>query len=157
MAKKKGKKVKVLVAHDNRLGYSTAKAHKFAERIAKKNEYDVITDKEYWEPKEQSSKTEIDRREREMVKKSDVVVRIIPSPSKTGQSRHSGAEAEIRKAIRSSKPILEIYERGARDSPGRNLSEKNYSKREEIHLKEGETLDKAFNEGIKKLIKKKLL
>lgn len=151
------KKIKVLIAHDNRLGYPTSKAHKFAERLAKDKDIDVILDKDYWNPKEKTSKTETNRRETKMVKKADVVVRIVPPPSKTGQPRHPGAEAEVRKAINASKPVLELYERGSRNSPGRNIREKNYRKREEVHLKEGETLDKAFNQGLKELKKKKLV
>ncbi|MFX1366909.1 MAG: hypothetical protein ACFFAH_11210 [Promethearchaeota archaeon] len=153
----KKRPINVLIAHDNRLGYATNKAHKFAERISKDKNYNVILDQEYWKSKEITSPTETDRREKEMVKKADVIARIIPSPSKTGQSRHDGAQSEIRKGIKASKPIIEIFERGARDSPNRPLSEKNYSKKVPIHLKSKETLDKGFHEGIEKLEKKKLL
>jgi len=153
----KKKAIKVLIAHDNRLGSSTTKAHKFAERIGKNKEYDIIIDKNRWKLKEKTSHTETNKREKEMVSEADVIIRIIPSPSKTGQERHKGAQSEIRKAIKASKPLIEIYEKGARDGPGRPLAEKNYGKREEVHLKPGETLDKAFTEAIEKLKKKKLL
>ena len=52
-------------------------------------------DKNHWKPKEQTSKTETDRREREMVKKAEIVVRIVPPSSKTGQAKHKGSESEI--------------------------------------------------------------
>ena len=154
---KKSKHIKVLVAHDNRLGPSTTKAHKFAEKISKDPNFETILDKEYWNPMEKTSKTETNRRETEMVNKSDVVVRIIPAPSKTGQPRHEGAKSEVLKAMRASKPVLEIYERGSRDSPNRPVSQKNYGKKVEVHIKEGETLEKAFKTGIKELKKKGLL
>lgn len=157
MAKKSKKKIKVLVAHDNRLGPSTTKAHKFAEKISKSPNFETILDKDYWNPMEKTSKTETNRRETVMVKKSDVVVRIVPAPSKTGQPRHDGAQSEVLKAIRASKPVLEIFERGARDSPNKPLSQKNYGKKVEVHIKEGETLEKAFKTGIKELKKKELL
>lgn len=153
----KKKPINVLIAHDNRLGYSTTKAHKFAERLSKRKDYNVIIDKEYWKLKEKTSPTETNRREKEMVRKADVIARIVPPPSKTGQSRHDGAQSEIRKGVRLSKPIIELYERGARDSPNRPESEKKYSKRIPVHLKPGETLDKGFETGIDKLKKKKLL
>ncbi len=57
MAKKSNKKIKVLVAHDNRLGPSTTKAHKFAEKISKNPNFETILDKEYWNPMEKTSKT----------------------------------------------------------------------------------------------------
>ena len=154
---KKSKPIKVLVAHNNRLGYSTTKAHKFAERIDKNKDYKVIYDKDHWNLGEKTSPTEINKREKEMVQKADVVTRIIHSPSKTGQKRHNGALSEERKAIRSSKPIIEIYERGAHESPNRSITEKNYTKKIKINLKEGETLDKGFKSGVEKLKKKRLL
>ena len=153
----KSKPVKVLIAHDNRLGYSTTKAHKFADRIDKKKEYKVIYDKDHFNQGEKLSPTEINKREKEMVQKADVIARIVQPPSKTGEKRHDGALSEIRKGIKASKPIIEIYERGARESSTRPITEKNYSKRVKINLKEGETVDKAFKSGIEKLKKKGLL
>ena len=149
--------INVLIAHDNRLGYSTTKAHKFAERLAKGRDYNVIIDKDIWKSREKTSPRETDKREKEMVRKADVIARIVPPPSKTGQNRHGGAQSEIRKGIRSSKPIIELYERGARDSPTRPLSEKNYNKRVPVHLKTGETLDKGFKVGIEELKRKRHL
>ena len=153
----KSKPTKILIAHDNRLGYSTTKAHKFAERIDKNKDYKVIYDKDHFNAGEKLSSTEINKREREMVQKANVVVRIIQSPSKTGEKRHDGALSEVRKAINSSIPIIEIYERDARESSIRSIIEKNYKKRVKINLKEGETIDKAFKMGIKKLKQKGLL
>lgn len=153
----KSKPIKVLVAHDNRLGYSTIKAHKFADRLDKNKDYKVIYDKDHFNAGEKLSSTEINKREREMVQKAKVIVRIIQSPSKTGEKRHDGALSEVRKGINASIPVIEIYERGARESSTRSIIEKNYKKRVKINLKEGETIDKAFKTGIEKLKKKGLL
>ncbi len=154
---KKSKATKVLIAHDNRLGYSTTKAHKFANRIDKNKDFKVIYDKDYFNPGEKLSPTEINKREKEMVQEADVIARIIQPPSKTGEKRHGGALSEVRKGINASKPVIEIYERGARESSTRSIIEKNYNKRVKINLKEGETIDKAFKTGIEKLRKKGLL
>jgi len=153
----KSKPIKVLIAHDNRLGYSTTKAHKFADRIDNNKDYKIIYDKDHFNAGEKLSSTEINRRERDMVQKADVIARIIQSPSKTGEKRHEGALSEVRKGINASKPVIEIYERGARESSTRSVIEKNYKKRVKINIKEGETIDKAFKTGIEKLKKKGLL
>jgi len=153
----KSKPIKVLVAHDNRLGYSTTKAHKFADRIDKNKDYQVIYDKDHFSQGEKLSSTEINNREKQMVQKADVITRIIHPPSKTGERRHDGAISEVRKGINASKPVIEIYERGARESSTRSVIEKNYKKRVKINLKEGETIDKAFKTGIEELKKKGLL
>ena len=92
-----------------------------------------------------------------MVQEADVIARIIQPPSKTGEKRHDGALSEVRKGIKASKPVIEIYERGARESSTRSIIEKNYNKRVKINLREGETIDKAFKTGIEKLKKKGLL
>ncbi len=151
------KLIKILIAHDNRLGYSTTKAHRFADRIDKDKNYKVIYDRDYFNPGEKLSSTEINKRERVMVQKADVIVRIIQPPSKTGEKRHDGALSEVRKGINASKPIIEIYERGARESSTRSIIEVNYKKRVKINLKEGKTIDKAFKTGIEKLRKKGLI
>jgi len=154
---KKSNPIKVLVAHDNKSGYHTTKSHKFAERLDEDPRYRTIFDKKVWTPKENTSRTEINKREKEMVKKADVITRIVPPTSLTGQERRDGALSEIRKAIHAGKPIIEIFERGARDSPNRPLSEKNYENRVPIHLQPGEHLDQGFQKGLEKLKKKQVL
>ena len=150
------KDIKVLVAHDNRKGSHTTKAHKFAERLDKKKGYKAIQDTKNWKPGEKTSSYETDRREREMVKKSDVVVRIVPASSKKG-SRNDGAIREVRKAKAQGKPTIEIYEQGARKSPNQSSYDENYNKKVEVHLQYGQRLETGFKEGLKKLRKKKLI
>jgi len=149
-------KKKVLVIHDNRIGYGTTKAHKLAEKIDKMKGFKSILDKHHWKPGEKTSPTETNKRERKMVKKADIVVRVVPPSSKTGEKRHEGGQSEVRKTIKASKPFIEIFERDARDSPNRSKQEKNYSKRIPVHLKSGEHLEKGFKKGIEELNKKKL-
>ena len=145
---------KVLVIHDNRIGYGTTKAHKLAEKIDKMKGFKSILDKHHWKPGEKTSPTETNNREQKMVKKADIVVRVVPPSSKTGEKRHEGAQSEVRKTIKASKPFIEIFERGARDSPNRSKQEKNYSKRIPVHLKSGEHIEKGFKKGIEGLNKK---
>ncbi|MHA1315142.1 MAG: hypothetical protein ACTSSI_17250 [Candidatus Helarchaeota archaeon] len=151
------KQLKILLVHDNRTGYHTTKAHKFADKLKKNPYFQVIIDKDIWQRNERTSQTEIDRREREMVRKSDLVLRIVPAPSKTGQKRHDGSQREIRKAIFNKKPIIEIFEQGARNSPNRSIVERNYRKKEEIHLKPGEQLKKGFNQALHRIKQKGLI
>jgi len=145
---------KVLVIHDNKIGYGTTKAHKLAEKIDKMKGFKSILDKHHWKPGEKTSPTETNNREKKMVKKADIVVRVVPPSSKTGEKRHGGAQSEVRKTINASKDFIEIFERGARDSPNRSIQEKNYSKRIPVHLKSGEHIEKGFKKGIEGLIKK---
>ncbi len=145
---------KVLVIHDNKIGYGTTKAHKLAEKIDKMKGFKSIIDKHHWKPGEKTSPTETNNREKKMVKKADIVVRVVPPSSKTGEKRHEGAQSEVRKTIKASKDFIEIFERGARDSPNRSIQEKNYSKRIPVHLKSGEHIEKGFKKGIEELNKK---
>jgi hypothetical protein len=151
----KSKKNKILIAHDNSTPGHTTKAHKFAERVAKDPNYTTIVDKEVWKPGEKTSATETDRREKEMVRQVDTVARVIPPSSKTKQKRHEGAQREVRKAINQRKDVIEIYENGARDSPNRSLSEKNYKNRVAIHLKPRQKLETGLKKGMEDLKKKK--
>ena len=145
---------KVLVIHDNKIGYGTTKSHKLAEKIDKMKGFKSIIDKHHWKPGEKTSPTETNNREKKMVKKADIVVRVVPPSSKTGEKRHEGAQSEVRKTIKASKDFIEIFERGARDSPNRSKQEKNYSKRIPVHLKSGEHIEKGFKTGIEELNRK---
>lgn len=140
--------IKILLAHDNRLDYHTDKAHRCAEWMDQKKEFEVIYDKKFWKRGEKTSKTETNRREREMVKKSDIIVRLIHPTSKSGEQRHEGAQREYRKAMRLGKPIIEIYYMGAKTSPNRPIQEKNYKYRIPIYLKRGERLEKGIHRGL---------
>jgi hypothetical protein len=142
------KPIKILLAHDNRLDYHTDKAHRFAEWMDQKKEFEVLYDKKFWEKGEKTSITETNRREREMVGKADIIVRLIHPPSKSGEQRHEGAQREYRKAMRAGKPIIEIYYMGARTSPNRPIQEKNYKYRIPIYLKRGERLEKGIQKGL---------
>ncbi len=148
-------KKRILVVHDNKIGYGTTKAHKLAEKINKIPGFKSIIDKDHWKPGEKTSPTETNNREQKMVKKADIVVRVVPPSSKTGEKRHEGGQSEVRKTINASKPLIEIFERDARDSPNRSKQEKNYSKRVQVHLKSGEHIEKGFKRGIEELDKKK--
>ncbi|MBA7578100.1 hypothetical protein ES708_19956 [subsurface metagenome] len=152
--KSKKKTIKIMVAHDNKTPGHTTKAHKFSERLDKDPKYKTIHDQKKWKKGEKTSLTETNNREKQMVKDADIVLRIIPPSSKTGEKRHEGAKREIRKAIRQEKPIIEIFENGARNSPNRNITEKNYKRRAEIHLKPKENLETGLKRGIKDLNKK---
>ena len=146
--KSPNKPIKILLAHDNRLDYHTTKAHNFAEWLDQKKEFEVVFDKKMWKMGEKTSKTETDRREREMVKKADIIVRLVHPTSKTGEERHEGAKREFRKAMRAGKPVIEIYYMGAKTSPDRRIQEVNYKNRIKIFLKRGERLEKAINRGL---------
>lgn len=147
---------KILVAHDNKTDGHTTKAHKFAERIDKMPDFKTIVDKDVWRKGEKTSSSETDKREKDMVKKADIIVRIVASPTKTGRKRGEGAQREVRKAIYAGKPVIEIFEPGAKDKPNRPESEKNYKKRVPIHLKPFQPLESGLKEGIKQLEKKKI-
>lgn len=150
---KNKKPKKVLIAHDNKLGYQTTKAHKLGESINELKEFETIIDKDYWKPGEITSSYETDKREKEMVKEADIIARHVPAPSKTGQKRKEGAQREVKKAINAGKPVIELYDQGGKNSPNRPIREKNYSKRIPIRVKKGETLIKAFQRGCEELKK----
>lgn len=145
------KKIKVLLAHDNRLDYHTSKAHRFAEWMDATDEFEAIIDKDVWEIGERTSITETNRRETEMVKRADVILRLVPPSSKIGESRHEGARREVRKAIRAQKPIIEIFYQGAHDRPNRPIREKNYKNRVGVHIQKGESVEKALRRGLNEL------
>jgi len=142
------KPIKILVAHDNRIDYHTTKAHRFAECMDQKKEFEVLYDKKFWEKGEQTSKTETDRREREMVQKADIIVRLIHPTSSTGEKRHEGAKREFRKAMKAGKPVIEIYYMGARTSSTRRIQETHYKNRIVIGLKRGERIEKGMQRGL---------
>ena len=146
--KSPSKPIKILLAHDNRIDYHTDKAHKCAEWMDQKKEFEVIYDKKFWKRGEKTSKTETDRREREMVRKSDILVRLIHPTSRTGEKRHEGAKREFRKAMRAGKPVIEIYYMGARTSSNRRVQETHYKNRIVVGLKRGERLEKGIQRGL---------
>ena len=142
------KSIKILVAHDNRIEYHTEKAHRFAECMDKKKEFEVLYDKKFWKRGEKTSKTETDRREREMVQKADVLVRLIHPTSKTSEKLHEGAKREFRKAMRAGKPVIEIYYMSARTSSTRRVQETHYKNRIVIGLKRGERIETGLKRGL---------
>lgn len=147
--------VNILVVHQNR-NIRTSTDHRFADLLDGHQEINVIVDKKVWKRGEKTSKTEINKREKSMVEKADLIVRIIHPSTKTGP-RHEGPQREERKAIYRVKPILRIYAGGARDSPNRPKSEKKYYKMIEIHLKPYQQIYKGFKKGYKKLRAKRLI
>lgn len=153
----KSKKHEVLIAHDNATPGHTDKAHALADELDKDPRFSTVQDRDMWDRGEHTSSSEIDNRERKMVDKSELVVRIITAPSKTGQERHEGAEREVRKAIHANKPIVEIFENGAHESPDRSQYDLNYTKRVAIHLQPGQHLMTGVKLGIKELKKKGVL
>lgn len=146
--KSPSKPIKILLAHDNRIDYHTDKAHKCAEWMDQKKEFEVLYDKKFWKKGEKTSKTETNRRERVMVQKSDVIVRLIHPTSITGEKRHEGAKREFRKAMKAGKPVIEIYYMGARTSSTRRVQETHYKNRIVIGLKRGERLEKGIQRGL---------
>ena len=88
-----------------------------------------------------------------MVKEANLVVRVVPPSSRTGK-RNEGALNEVNKAINAGKPVIELFERGAKDTPNRPLQQKNYGKLVQIHLKDGESLHSGFQRGLAELKKK---
>ena len=48
------KPIKILLAHDNRLDYHTDKAHRCAEWMDQKKEFEVIFDKKFWKKGEKT-------------------------------------------------------------------------------------------------------
>jgi len=141
------KPINILISHENRIDYHTQKAHNLAKILRETSEFNPIIDTDYFKQKEKVSPTEINRREKIMVKISDVIVRLVSPSSKTGESRHEGPVREVRKAIYSNKPVIEIFYQGAKDSPNRPPQEKNYKYRIPIYLKRGESLQKAIRRG----------
>ena len=142
------KPIKILLAHDNRLDYHTDKAHRFAEWMDQKKEFEVLYDKKFWKRGEKTSITETNRREREMIQKSDVIIRLIHPTSKSGEKRHEGAKREFRKAMKAGKPVIEIYYMGARTSSTRRVQETHYKNRIVVGLKRGERLEKGIQRGL---------
>lgn len=146
--KSPSKPIKILLAHDNRIDYHTDKAHKCAKWMDQKKEFEVIYDKKFWKRGEKTSKTETDRREREMIQKADIIIRLIHPTSKSGEKRHEGAKREFRKAMRAGKPVIEIYYMGARTSSNRRVQETHYKNRIVVGLKRGERLEKGIHRGL---------
>ena len=146
--KSPSKPIKILLAHDNRIDYHTDKAHKCAKWMDQKKEFEVIYDKKFWKRGEKTSKTETDRREREMIQKADIIIRLIHPTSKSGEKRHEGAKREFRKAMRAGKPVIEIYYMGARTSSNRRVQETHYKNRIVVGLKRGERLEKGIRRGL---------
>ncbi len=128
------KKRSVLISHDNSTPGHRSKAHNLAERLNSGHHFKTIHDRDIWNRGERTSLYVIDRRERYMVAKSDNVICPIPASSKEGHPRHEDAEREVNKAIRAGKPVVEIFENGARESPNRSDYALNYLKRAVIHL-----------------------
>ncbi len=146
--KSPSKPIKILLAYDNRIDYHTDKAHKCAEWMDQKKEFEVLYDKKFWKKGEKTSKTETNRREREMVQKSDVLIRLIHPTSISGENRHEGAKREFRKAMRAGKLVIEIYYMGARTSSTRRVQETHYKNRIIIGLKRGERIEKGIQRGL---------
>jgi len=138
----------ILLAHDNRIDYHTDKAHRFADWLDQKKEFTVIDDRKFWRKGEKTSKTETNRREREMVQKSDILVRLVHPTSKSGERLHEGAKREFRKAMKAGKPVIEIYYMGARTSSSRRVQETHYKNRIVVGLKRGERLEKGIKRGL---------
>ena len=146
--KSPSKPIKILLAHDNRIDYHTDKAHRCAEWMDQKKEFEILYDKKFWEKGEKTSITETNRREHEMVQKSDVIIRLIHPTSKSGEKRHEGAKREFRKAMKAGKPVIEIYYMGARTSSTRRVQETHYKNRIVVGLKRGERLEKGIERGL---------
>jgi len=149
------KKTKILLAHDNRTPLHTSKAHSLAKSIDNDSNYEVIYDQKVWLKGEKTSLKENQMREKKMVKESDVVVRIVPNPTKTGTPRNKGAVREIQEAQRQNKPIIELHESDATESKYKPKSEKTYHNRVAYFLKPYERLKTSFYKGIKRLRRKK--
>lgn len=148
--------INLLIAHDNRKDWHTTKSHNVAEELDKDPQLNVIYDKQYWNHGERTSPSQTDEREKEMVQKTDVIIRIVPPSSITG-TRNEGAQREIRKGINAGKPVIEVYERGARDTPNRSIQERNYNKLVKIHLKSGEHLKSGIKRGLEELKRKNII
>ncbi len=141
------KSINILIIHGNRLDYHTQKAHRLADWMRKTSEFNPIIDKDYFERNKNYSKYQINEIEKTMANLSKAFVRLIAPTSKIGESHHEGPIREIRKAINAGKPIIEIFYQGARDGPNRSLREKNYKYRIPIHIKRGESIQKAIRRG----------
>lgn len=144
----KFKPINILILYGSHYDYYSNKASQLAKWLEQKEEYEVIFDKSMWKKSEIPSKTEIYNKEREMVKKADIIVRLIHPNLKSGEKKHEGVQREYRKAMSAGKPIIEIYNIGARTSPNRPIQEKDYKYRIPIHLKRGERLEKGINRGL---------
>lgn len=139
--------IKFLIVHENRLDYHTQKAHRLAEWMNKTSEFRAIIDTDYFDRNKNYSKHKINEIEKFMADLAKAFIRLIPPSSKLGESRHEGPLREINKAINAGKPVIEIFYQGARDSPNRPLRERNYKYRIPIHIKRGESLQKAIRRG----------
>ncbi len=144
----KSKPIYILIYYGKRFDYHSNKAWLFVKSFEIKKEYEVVYDKNIWEKSEITSKIEMDKKEREMVKKADIIVRLIHPPSKSGEQWHEGAQREYIKAMRAGKPIIEIYYMGAKPSSNQLIQESSYKYRIPIYLKKGEHLKKGINRGL---------
>ncbi|MHA1251610.1 MAG: hypothetical protein ACTSRP_16585 [Candidatus Helarchaeota archaeon] len=151
---KKDLPLRILLAHDNDVKYHTKRAHRLARQIDKNPKIEVIYDEKIWKPNEKTSHAENIRRERMMVKMADITIRIVHSPAKTGENRHAGAVREILETIHHKKPIIQIFEPGARNSPFRTPRERNYQKKLDYYLEKGESILPAVYKGIKEMEKR---
>ena len=144
---------KVLVIHDNKIDEFTTKAHKIGEIINEMKGYEIVIDKDHWNPGEKTSATETNNREKKMVKEADIAYRLVAPTSKTKESRHEGSIREVRKVIKVSKPLIEHYFQDAKDSPNRPIPEKKYKRREVIRTKKGEHIKKKIQESLDNISK----
>lgn len=146
---------KILIIHDNKIDQYTQKAHEIGKMIDEIDGYKAVIDKDYWKPCEETSLTETNNREKEMVKEADGAYRFIAPSSQTNEPRHEGSLREVRKVVNAGKPLLEHYFQNAHDSPNRPIPEKNYGKRVLLRTEKGEhvkekiqkKLDEVFNDN----------
>ena len=139
---------KVLIAHDNWVYRHTARAHRLAKQLDKDPKIEVLYDKKMWKEGEVTTHGENVRREKEMVNRADLTIRLVHSPSKTGEPRHQGAIRETLETMHQKKPVVQIFESGARDSPKRTYLERTYQHKLNKYLKPGESLPRTALESI---------
>jgi len=148
---KRQKQLTLSLIHDNGVKYHTVKAHRLAQQLDKDPKIRVLYDEKIWKPGEKTSQAENIRREKGMISKADLTIRLIHAPSHTGENRHAGAVREILETIHQRKPVIQLFEPGARNSPYRTNRERKYGKKIDYHLKKGESPTKAAHKTMKKL------
>lgn len=147
---------RILLAHDNWVYKHTARAHRLAKQLDNDPRIKVYWDEKTWKKGEVTTHAEDLRREKKMVGRADMTIRLVHSPLKTGEDRHKGPVREILETMHQGKPVIQIFESGARNSPKRTFLERSYQRKLDIHLKEGESLPGAAYKGIAKVKRRNL-
>ncbi|MEJ2251103.1 MAG: hypothetical protein P8Y70_13055 [Candidatus Lokiarchaeota archaeon] len=148
----KNKPVRILFMFREQLEYDYDNIQQKIKSLNPKEDYEILFDEELWSRSYKVPEAELNKRETEMIRKADIIVKLSQSGSKSRGSRNEGTQREIKMAIKSNKPIIEIY-RGSKALISRPNQEISYKYRILIPLERGEPLEKGIYRALKELKK----